>query len=214
LFFCSFPQILIAKERYSGWATMEYQFDTRGFNVLNFTGFSLLPYGFSVWGFTDIEGTKNSNEREDDFATHFTEIDLKSPTWNDIGVVAELNSTTGDNNDVGRFGLAYVTKLDLFEEIDLLLIFKGFPVETDGDGGQIVFAWNAKFHKLFDDRLSIGGFTDTNFRSGNDLSTHIVSETQFRFRLINGFHLLLEAKFNDFLPSEKTGLGIGIQYHF
>jgi len=42
----------IAKKKRNGWLTAEYQFDTRGFNTINFTGGSDLPAGFSIWGFT------------------------------------------------------------------------------------------------------------------------------------------------------------------
>ena len=44
------------------WVTTEYQFDSRDFNTLNFTGFSALPKGFSVWGFVDFEAAKEGNK--------------------------------------------------------------------------------------------------------------------------------------------------------
>lgn len=103
--------------------TAEYQFDTRKFNTLNFTGASSLPAGFSVSGFTDIESTKNWDDRKYDLATHFLEIDLKTPMWMGVGLVGELNSASGPDNDIGRLGLYYLPKWQILRYLDLSLFF-------------------------------------------------------------------------------------------
>ena len=197
------------------WVTLEYQFDTRNFNTLNVMGFSDLPGGFAISGFTDFEGAKNSDSRSYDLVTHFTEIDLRTSAWHGVALISELNSATGSDNDLGRFGLFYKPELVLLKELNLFLFFKGFPVETDGEGGQVNFTWNKNFPNIFAGRFSLGGFFDLNLESGPDSSSHIISDTQFRLRLIENLYFLVEYRHNDFLSSDKKhGVGIGIKYHF
>ncbi len=197
-----------------GWMTGEYQFDSRDFNTLNLTGFSTLPQNFSIWGFVDFEANKASQSRQSDLSTHFIEIDLRSPRWRGLGITTELDSTNGIGNDTGRLGLYYLPKAKWLNDNNMFLFFKGFPIETNGDSKQISLAWNIKFAKILDGRFSMGGFADWNFNSGKKKNTNLVTDTQFRFRLINNLSFLVEYRKNEFITGNEDGTGIGLQYKF
>ena len=206
----------IKKKDRNGWMTAEYQFDTRGFNTINFTGGANLPYGFSIWGFTDIETADSHEGSRTDAQEFFMEIDLKKELHKGFGIVLEYNDSEGRYDSIGRFGLNYIARWDWLKKMDLNLGFKAFPIETDGHGGQVSFGWEKKFPKLFDGRFSMGGFFDLNFDSGaNDDETNIVTDTQFRYKLTENLEALVEFRFNEYLvASQEHGLGIGMKYKF
>lgn len=197
--------------------SMEYQFDTRGFNTLNVTGSAALPYGFNVWGFVDFESPDGGlNSSRSDLAEHFIEIDLKRKLGKDYGVVLEVNDAQGVNDSLGRVGLFYIPQWDWLKQHNVTLFFKGFPYETDGQGGQMSFAWNLRFPDILDGRFSMGGFLDINIDSGaRDNKTNVVADHQFRYRLVDGLHLLIELRYNEFLGANRDfGVGFGVQHQF
>ncbi len=205
-------------DKSTGWFTSEYQFDTRGFNTINFAGASDLPLGFTIWGFTDIEtadehGSRSSRKDAEEF---FLEIDLSRELYKGFGVVAEYNDSEGPGNNIGRFGFNYKPGWEWLKDKDLNLYFKVFPWDTTSHGGQASFSWNKKFPGVLDGRFSMGGFFDTNYDSGpTDDEINIVSDTQFRYRLINHIEALVEFRFNEFLPAnQEHGFGIGLKYSF
>jgi len=200
----------------NGWMTAEYQFDTRGFNTINFTGGAELPYGWSIWGFTDIETADSSDGSRTDAQKFFTEIDLKKELYKGFGVVLEYNDGEARHNSIGRLGANYIARWDWLKKMDLNLAFKAFPIETDGHGWQGSFCWEKKFPKIFDGRFSMGGFFDINFDSGpSDNETNIVHETQFRYKLTENLEALVEFRFNGYkVASQEQGLGIGMKYKF
>ena len=194
----------------------EYQFDSRGFNTIHFMGSAALPYGFNLWGFVDLEGLDDSNARREDIRRVFIELDLKRKIGENWGIIAELNDSHGTNNALGRLGIFVKPSWQWLKDNDMFLFFKIFGYETDGHGGQASFAWNKKFPCILDGRFSAGGFFDANFNTGaGNAQTKIVSDTQIRYRLIDGLHLLMEFRYNQFLGSQNDfGIGSGIQYRF
>jgi len=210
IIFCFVQQAALARNR----VTAEYQFDTRDFNTLNFTGFTSLPANFEFFGFVDIETQKRETDRLDG-ATYFMELDLRSPTVYDFGILAELNSASGINNDIGRLGFFLQPEFQILRKHNLWVLAKVLPVETDGIGWQASLSWNKKFPLILGDRFSMGGFFDYNFRAGNDKQGHPVSDTQFRFSLTDQLSLLVEYRHNDLLPSGlESGVGFGFQWCF
>lgn len=205
----SLPSVFASK-----WITAEYQFDSRDFNTLNFTGFSTLPADFSIWGFVDFEGAKNTNKQESDLSTYFLEVDLRSPSWNGFGFITELDATTGVGNDTGRAGLYYKANSSWLKDNHMFLFFKAFPLESNGDVRQFSFAWNIKYPKVLDGRFSMGGFADWNFNSGANKDTNLISDTQFRFRIVQNLSFLVEYRINEFITKSDKGTGIGLQYKF
>ena len=206
----------INKKDRKGWMTAEYQFDTRGFNTINFTGGANLPLGLSIWGFTDIETADSSDGSRADAEEFFIEIDLKKELYKGFGVVLEYNDGEARHNSIGRFGVNYIARWDWLKKMDLNLAFKAFPIETDGHGWQGSFCWEKKFPKIFDGRFSMGGFFDINFDSGaNDNETNVVTETQARYKLTENLEALVEFRFNEYkVASQEQGLGIGMKYKF
>jgi len=206
----------IGKKDRKGWMTAEYQFDTRGFNTINFTGGSKLPYGWSLWGFIDIETADSHEGSRADAQKFFTEIDLKKELYKGFGVVLEYNDGEARHNSIGRLGVNYTARWDWLKKMDLNLGFKAFPIETDGHGSQVSFCWEKKFPKFWDGKFSMGGFFDLNFDSGaNDDETNIVSETQARYKLTENLEALIEFRFNGYkVASQEQGLGIGLKYKF
>ena len=204
------------KKKRNSWMTAEYQFDTRGFNTINFTGGADLPYGWSLWGFTDIEAADSSDDSRTDAQNFFMEIDLKKELYKGFGIVLEHNDGQGRHDNVSRFGVNYIARWDWLKKLDLNLAFKVFPIETDGHGWQGSFCWEKKFPKIFDGRFSMGGFFDINFDSGrNDDETNIVTETQFRYKLTENLEAFAEFRFNEYkIASQEEGLGIGLKYKF
>jgi len=206
----------IEKKNRNGWMTAEYQFDTRGFNTINFTGGTKLPYGWSLWGFIDIETADSHEGSRTDAQKFFTEIDLKKELYKGFGVVLEYNDGQNRHDSVSRIGANYIARWDWLKKMDLFLAFKAFPIETDGHGWQGSFCWEKKFPKIFDGRFSMGGFFDINFDSGaNDNETNVVTETQARYKLTEDLEALVEFRFNEYkVASQEHGLGIGLKYKF
>ncbi len=197
--------------------SIEYQFDTRGFNTLNFTGSAPLPAGFNIWGFVDFESPDGGpDDSRYDTSEFFFEIDIKRKIWRDLGVIVEINETQGVDNALSRTGLFWTPQGQFLKDHNLFFFVKIFPLESDGRGYQISFAWNKKFPEFLDGRFSIGGFFDANFDNGPGKDkVEIVSDTQFRYHLIDGLHLLAEFRYNEFLGAKKdVGFGFGVQYHF
>lgn len=61
-----------------------------------------------------------------------------------------------------------------------------------------------------------GRISNSNYDSGpNDDEVNMVSDTQFRYRLINHLEVLVEFRFKEFLPAnQEHGFGIGLKYSF
>lgn len=213
-----YTKVRTGNNKRTGWFTSEYQFDTRGFNTINFTGASDMPLGFSIWGFMDIEtadlyGSRSSRKDAEEL---FLEIDLRRELYKGFGVVAEYNDIEGAGNNIGRLGFNYKPGWKWLKDNDLNLYFKVFPLDTNRRGGQASFSWNKKFPGVLDGRFSMGGFFDTNYDSGpNDDEVNIVSDSQFRYRLLNHIEALVEFRINEFLPAnQEHGFGIGLKYSF
>ena len=151
-----------------------------------------------------------------DHAEFFFEIDLKRKVWTDIEVILEINDAQGVDNALSRAGLFWSPQSKLLKDHNLFFFVKVFPYESDGRGYQISFSWNKKFPEILDGRFSIGGFFDANFENGPGKDkVLIVSDTQFRYRIVDGLHFLIEARFNEFFGAKKdAGVGFGLQYHF
>ena len=188
--------------------------------MLHFMGHSPLPFGFSVWGFIDLEGSDALGANREDLATYFLEIDIKKPLGEQGGLIGEFNDLNGDGNAIGRFGFFWNPKF-LQREPECGLFagkgrvgFKFFLLETDRSGFQASMNWNKKFSQILDGRLSAGGFLDLNVDDGpSQDELIIVSEHQIRYRLFEGLHLITEFRLNEFLQND-FGIAPGLQYRF
>jgi len=198
----------------SPFATLEYQFDTRGFNLINLTGGAPLPGGVNLFGFVDIYAPNDADSSRADTAQFFYEITARKKLVGDWGAFAEVNDAVGEGNSLIRAGAFYNPGTEFMKRNNLMFLVKFGFLETDGEGWQIGSAWNKKFSNFWGGRFSMGGFLDINFDSGADKETHIVSDTQLRLRLADKLSLLAEFRYNEFLSDEEFGTGIGLQYRF
>lgn len=202
-----------------GWLRGEYDFDSRGFDVVHFMGGKDLGNDFSVWGFVDFEGDPVAG-RHGELNRFFLEVDLKKKLFDTGGLIAEVNDLQGVGNSIGRLGVYWQPELPQWFADDSPLHgpsmfgIKYFPLETDGDGGQFSFNYNKTFANVLDGRFSVGGFFDLNYSAaGSGLYNTIVSEHQVRVRVTDHCHLITEFRWNEFLRDD-FGIAPGIQYRF
>lgn len=198
------------------WMTTEYQFDTRGFRTVSFTGASRLPAGFDLWGFVDLETADAPGNSDTDLNEFFTELDLKRGIWNGFGGILEYNDGESRNDNAGRVGLYYAAPWAWLKSWDLVLFTKWFPVGTEPSRRQGSLAWNWAPRYVLGGRASTGGFVDLNFdEKEGRYRPQVVSEIQFRYRLLGNLNALLEYRYNEFLVKDREqGLGLGFQYRF
>ena len=149
---------------------------------------------------------QHDDTRQYDLDSFYTEARLTHTLHRGLGVQAEYGDGSGRDNSVGRFGLVYKVPL-----ASHFVSLRGFPLETDGDGGQLSAAWS--FSPL-DPRIFIEGFLDYNFSQNGK---RIVSESQLRYMLDRQLGLTLEYRLNEFLSGpgqDDTGLALGLYYSF
>ncbi len=119
----------------------------------------------------------------------------------------EYNDSTGTDNDLMRFGLLYK-----FPISGAFLMFRAFPVQTNGNNRQISLAWRTT---LGTKQFIFEGFMDYNIIDGQ--TNRIVSEPQLRYMLGECHGITLEYRLNEFLiptSKDKDGVALGFYYHF
>ena len=198
----------LAAEKETVSLTSNYYWDNRGHGTLSlFYSSNALPYGLAFWGFTDFDSDqKNGASGRVDFSSYFTEARLTKMLGDRFGIQAEYNDMSGSDNNVGRLGIVYKFPLQ-----GKFLMLRLFPLETDGDGGQVSLLWRTKVGL---ENLFFEGFIDYNF---NKVKNRIVTEPQLRYMFNDHFGLTLEYRFNEFLkptPKRHKGLALGISYKF
>jgi hypothetical protein len=197
---------LVPSLAFAGGADIEYQYDSRGWTVLNFEGHSDLPFGFKTWGFIDIESNRNNKTSEIDLDNYFFEIDLKRPIWKGIGPIAEWNDGGFQGDNTGRFGVSYDVESNILNNLNSYVGVKLFPLSTDSGGKQISFYGGSGYK-----RFSLDSFIDINFLNGK---SKIVSETTFRYKLYKGISAISEIRYNEFIVNNEFGVSVGAEYRF
>ena len=196
--------------------TAEHQWDSRGFNSLQFFGYTPLPEKFELVVSVDLDSPIASSESRYDLSNFFLEADLSYKYWQNAGPILEVNDFQGVDNDIYRFGVFYVPKWEALKKYHLFLFTKFLFVESDERGGQLSFAWNKRFPSMLNGRFSLGGFVDVNYDSGSTHSeTNVVSDLQLRYRVYDELHFITELRYNEFKPSDdEFGVGIGLKFYF
>ena len=201
----------------------QYYFDSRDFNTLTLEIGGELPIGFSVWGFTDFHGDHNDAGNRGEMTRTFSEYRLSHGGIGQLlklpglGLQAEYNDMTPGNNNLGRFGVTYkhklpIPKLGMSGGKQGWLQWRGFPVETDGNGGQVSLIYFLPLH----DRVNIAGFADINFIDG--ASDRWIVEPQLNVRMYQQFWAILEYRYNGFERAnddlDGSGWAAGIRVDF
>jgi hypothetical protein len=221
-----FPELNKEFIRPNGFLEINAYHDSRNQQVITEKHFIQLTKHLSYFGFTDfyiqIDGSFA------DFETYFTEHSIMLKILNSpFDFKTQWQGSSGDNNEIARFGLqtrvhdiSFLEKL--FKKINLKynLTYYGFEIN---DFNQYVFQiqhiYSMKiFPSFFDNRLSIVGFHDDNFFSEGlaDARKHVsVSELQLNYRLYTVLHAVIEARHNGFwAPGDQWGVGFGVKHKY
>ena len=172
-----------------------YYLDQRGFNSITLQfGSYKLPAGFSLWGFTDLFAEQEDPDSRADIDGSFSEyrISYEKLGLKGLALQAEYNYFTPSNNDIGRFGIAYKKVYQLANRFQVFNQLRLFPLQTDGDGGQVSLIYKIKFS----DQLIFSGFADYNIRE--QASNEWLFEPMLRYYFYNKIALALEYRFNGF----------------
>lgn len=184
-----------------------YYMDNRDFNTVSLIYSSKsLPYGMTLWGFTDLHSNQNSDDNRSDFTTFFTEARLSKMFKGGWGVQAEYNDSMGNDNDLARFGVIYKLPLKQF------VLLRAFPLQTNGSNAQLSLAWRTTVGM---EQLFFEGFVDYNIVDGQ--TNRIVAEPQLRYMLGQRHGVTVEYRLNEFLiptSSDESGVAVGFYYHF
>lgn len=198
-----------------------YYVESRAFSTASISVSSdRLPGGVSLWGFTDFHGDHDSHDLA--LTRSFSEYRLshagvgKLFNTRGLSVQAELNSMTGNGNDLARVGLTYKHNLPLPWGKDTgsqgWLQWRAFPYETDNDGGQASLI----FFLPITPRVHVKGFADYNINEGAD--NRWVVEPELNVQITQRLWALLEFRYNQFEDANPatrgSGAAIGIRYQF
>ena len=186
--------------------TAIYYADSRNNNTLSLIYQSqALPGRLHFWGFTDFDSAQDGQHRQYDLTHFFSEARLTHPLRGHLSGQVEYNDATGADNGVWRLGLVYRLP------VAPLVILRAFPLESDGDGGQLSAVW--RWH-LASTRLWFEGFIDYNFTANG---RRIVAEPQLRYALSERADLALEYRRSEFIRSterDPSGLALGLAWDF
>lgn len=203
--------------------TAQYLFDDREFNSLAiYVSTNRLPFGISIWGFTEVNGTQkapddryNLTRSLSEYRFSFSELGQR---LNIKGLVAQIeyNDITPGGGEILRFGVAYRHKIAIpavgkLGGSDGWLQWRVHPIETDGDGGQASLIYYLPLHK----KAHINGWIDLNYADGNsprwvvgpflNLSVHQRIWAVLRYRY-NGVE--------DAFGLDGTGWAVGLRVDF
>lgn len=192
-----------------------YLFDQRGFNSITLQlASNRLPAGLSLWGFTDFLADQEDPDSRTDIDRSFSEYRL---SYNKLGIKglglqAEYNYSRPSRSELGRLGLTYKKVYKLANRYTVFNQLRLFPLETDGDGGQVSLIYSVKFS----DKWLLSGFADYNVRE--NLSNEWVIEPMLRYYFHKKVAVALEYRFNGFEDANPAldgdGIAIGIWADF
>ena len=196
-------------------ARVQYYFDERDFNTLEIMVASdRLPLGLKFFGFTDLHGTENDADHRFDTTRSFSEYRLYHTGLGELiglpglGLMVEYNDFTPGSADLLRAGLLYKHGLSLpwLKSVGKQkgwLMWRAFPIESDGNGGQASLIWNLPIHE----RIGFSGFADLNVIEGSH--DRWVVEPQLNFRLYKNIWGVIEYRYNGFEDANSVLKGEG-----
>ncbi len=200
--------------------------DERDFTTLSVGVAAKLPGKLSLWGFSDFHGFEDGGYGLGKLRRSFSEYRLSSGHLGKalgvagLGVQAEYNLSTPADKSLLRFGMTFRHDFSLASLVRSTtgseseegdggwLQWRVFPVETDGDGGQLSLIYS---QPLFD-RLILTGFCDLNLNDNGD-GTWVI-EPQLNLKATKHLWVLLEYRYSGFEKSaglEGSGWAIGLQ---
>ncbi len=211
----------IAAESFPVRIAAAYYADAREFSTASVVvSAKQLPFGLSLWGFSDFHGDQQSNNFK--LTRSFSEYRLSHngiESWTGIkglGLQAEFDVLSGKGNDVARAGLTYKHNLPLPWMRDSgrqgWLQWRVLPYQTNNSGSQGSLIFNVPFTE----RIGLTGFADYNVRDGG--SNRWVIEPEINVRLSQDFYALVEYRYNQFESSnpqlDGSAFALGVRYQF
>ena len=202
----------------------QYVFDERDFNSLAvYVSTARFPFGFTVWGFTELNGAQEDSANRFDLTRAFSEYRFSHAGLGNLlnisGLIAQIEYT-----DIGpqagellRFGIAYRHKLNIPSAGGLggltgWLQWRVHPVETDRDGGQASLIYFIPLHK----NAHINGWLDINY--SKEGSPKWVFGPFLNLKITDRSWFVLRYRFNGFEEAspdlDGTGFAIGIRVDF
>lgn len=202
----------------------QYVFDDRDFNSLAvYVSTTRFPFGFTIWGFTELNGAQQDPAHRFDLTRAFSEYRFSHSGLGNLlnisGLIAQIEYT-----DIGpqagellRFGIAYRHKLNIPSAGGLggmtgWLQWRAHPVETDGDGGQASLIYFIPLHK----NAHINGWLDINY--SDEESPKWVFGPFLNLKIGDRSWFVLRYRHNGFEEAspflDGTGFALGIRVDF
>lgn len=221
------PVIADEPTQYTGLLDFNGYVDTRDFSVLTINALANLPGRVQYFSLTNYFGASSGADLRD-LESFYSEQNLRWAPYEklplDLTIQWVIRSPqTNDQLRGGvRWRVSHTSRLkSLFEAIhafysvNVHLLQVDF-VTTTGWRGQIEHVYKIRlFPTLMDRRLYLSGFLDHNLALGAPTGTapsRVVTEHQLGLRVVGGFHVVSEFRYNQFFATKRRGVGIGIQY--
>ena len=204
------------KEDLQGSVSMTYMLDERHFTSNGFGSMiNKLPWGLSMLGLTEFYSDHNDASAQMDMDRTFSEYRI-TESWlgpkigiKGLGLQLEYNQATPVDFKLGRAGISYFHTFKSPWKTTGWANWRWFPVETDGEGGQLSFAFEVPITK----KLFLGGYFDWDY--GDKDPDYWVCEPELLYRVNKHFAFAVEYRYNDYerrIPGiEGRGWAFGIR---
>lgn len=190
---------------------LSYYFDSRDFNTMNLLVNSTgLPWGFNVFGFTDLHGTEGQPSNRFDLSRFYHEYRLRrplNPEWvwvKGFDVELEYNDANGPNNSLLRAGVGYQHVVPFFVQPKSWLQWRILPWRSDGLGWQ----FSVTHFIVLADRIKLIGFSDYNIMDNGP--NRWVTESELSLTIMDTVDLVVEGRYNGFEEANPSLKGVGV----
>lgn len=206
------------KHSTSGFIDFNTYYDTRDFNVMSINMLTNLPNRLQYFSFINYQSVDESLDFSNFYSEHNVRWQIKDTSPFDLNFQYVMRQ--GSLNDDLRLGVrwrisdtpkldAFFKKIKMSYSITPMLV--QFRINTNIKSmTQIEHAY--KFN-LYKDIIYLGGFADQNLVYANSkVFFKWVTEHQLGVRMVDQLYAVVEYRVNDFLSSNNTGLGLGVEY--
>ncbi|WP_114780630.1 hypothetical protein [Botryobacter ruber] len=207
----------------TGFLDFNGYYDTREFSVYTLNIFSQLPKRFEYFSLTNFQGDKKTADL-DNFYTE-QNVRWKPVPKIPIDLTAQWIIRSGTGNDNAFLGILWkpgdmAALAPVFKSINLYYFANLHIVRLSEHTGVKFFRQLEHVYKLnilpklLDNRVYIGGFADQNveYHDNGKVSFNWVTEHQLGVMVLKQFYVVVEYRINEFSPTEKSGVGYGLQY--
>lgn len=202
----------------TGFIDLNMYFDTREFNVMTINILAKLPNRFQYFSLTNYLGADQSVDLASFYSEQNSRWQIKKMSPLDLTLQYVMRQ--GKANDDIRFGIrwrlsdapklkGFFSKLNISYSLNPMF----FQFRANTNTKYMTQVEHVYRIKLYKDRIYLGGFADQNFvYSNGKVAFNWVTEHQLGTRIVDHLYAVVEFRINDFLESDNTGLGIGLEY--